>query len=118
MVEESSEDLKDKSKKALKAIVQMCTHLSALEPLLTVAPPNIMKYIVEQFAKTLPQNIEYKRSFLQSGGFQTIQKIKAAPGSKLREFIDEINNQFPPEIVQYYSPDYATSLLKKLEDYH
>lgn len=92
MLEESSDDLKQKSKKALKNIIQMCTHLSALEPLLTAAPPNILKYIVEQFAKTLPQNLEYKRSFLQSGGFQKIQQIKAPPGSKLREYIDEINN--------------------------
>jgi hypothetical protein len=34
MLPESSKDLKDKSKKSLKNIIQMCTHLPALEPLL------------------------------------------------------------------------------------
>jgi len=34
MLPESSEDLKDKANKALKNIIQMCTHLPALEPLL------------------------------------------------------------------------------------
>ena len=34
MLPESSKDLKDKAKKALKYIIRMCTHLPALEPLL------------------------------------------------------------------------------------
>lgn len=33
---DSSEDLKKKAKKALKSILQMCTHLQALEPLIRV----------------------------------------------------------------------------------
>jgi hypothetical protein len=33
---ESSEDLKKKAKKALKSILQMCSHLPALEPLISV----------------------------------------------------------------------------------
>jgi hypothetical protein len=55
---------------------------------------------------------------VQSGGFQKIQEIQADPGSKLREYIDEINREFPPEIVNYYSPAYADSLIKRLEEYH
>jgi hypothetical protein len=54
---------------------------------------------------------------LQSGGFEKIQSIKAPPGSKLREYIDEINSQYPTDIVQYYSPDYSQTLLKKLESF-
>ena len=69
MLPESSKDLKDKSKKALKNIIQMCTHLPALEPLLQLAPPNVLTYVCAQFAKTLPSNLEAKRAFLQSGGF-------------------------------------------------
>jgi hypothetical protein len=34
MLPESSKDLKDNAKKALKNIIQMCTYLPALEPLL------------------------------------------------------------------------------------
>ena len=33
---DSSEDLKKKAKKALKSVLQMCTHLQALEPLIRV----------------------------------------------------------------------------------
>ena len=115
MLPESSKDLKDKSKKALKNIIQMCTHLPALEPLLQLAPSNILEYVCAQFAKTLPNNLEDKRAFLQSGGFQKIQEINADPGSKLQEYIDEINSHYPPDIVQYYSPNHAESLMKKLE---
>merc|ERR1711903_32399 len=81
MLPESSKDLKDKSKKSLKNIIQMCTHLPALEPLLQLAPNNILTYVCAQFAKVLPSNLEAKRTFVQSGGFQKIQEIQAEPGS-------------------------------------
>merc|ERR1712060_656653 len=113
----SSKDLKDKSKKALKNIIQMCTHIPALEPLLSLAPNNILTYVCAQFAKVLPANLEAKRTFVQSGGFQKIQEIQCEPSSKLREYIDEINSHYPQDIVQYYSPNYADNLLKRLEEY-
>ena len=116
--DKSSEDLKTKSKRALKSIVQMCTYLPALEPLLQLAPPNILKYVVSQFAKTLPHDLPARRTFVQSGGLQKIQEIKAAAGSKLREFKEAINALYPQEIVQYYSPDYAETLLKKIDEYN
>jgi hypothetical protein len=50
----------------------MCTHLPALEPLLQLAPNNILTYVCAQFAKVLPTNLEAKRTFVQSGGFQKI----------------------------------------------
>jgi hypothetical protein len=72
MLPESSKDLKDKSKKSLKNIIQMCTHLPALEPLLQLAPNNILTYVCAQFAKVLPTSVDAKRTFVQSGGFQKI----------------------------------------------
>ena len=96
----------------------MCTYLPALEPLLQLAPPNIMKYVVSQFAKTLPHDLPARRTFVQSGGLQKIQEIKAPAGSKLREFKEAINSLYPQEIVQYYSPDYAETLLKKIDEYN
>ena len=95
MLPESSNDLKDKSKKSLKNIIQMCTHLPALEPLLQLAPNNILTYVCAQFAKVLPSNIDAKRTFVQSGAFQKVQEIQTEPGSKLREYIDEINSHYP-----------------------
>ena len=38
---ESSDDLKKKAKKALKSILQMCSHLPALEPLISVININL-----------------------------------------------------------------------------
>merc|ERR1712224_800208 len=89
--QDSSEDLKTKAKRALKSVVQKCTHLPALEPLLQESPPNILKYVV--------------------------QEVKAEVGSKLRDYIDEINHLYPPEIVNYYSPNYAETLLKKMDEF-
>ena len=40
---DSSDDLKTKAKRALKSVIQKCTHLPALEPLLQESPPNILK---------------------------------------------------------------------------
>mmetsp|Transcript_39821 Transcript_39821/g.99633 ORF Transcript_39821/g.99633 Transcript_39821/m.99633 type:complete len:192 (+) Transcript_39821:1081-1656(+) len=115
LYQESSEDLKTKAKRALKSVLQKCTHLPALEPLLQEAPPNILKYVVQQFAKVLPHDLQARRSFVQSGGLQKIQEIQAEPGTKLRDYIDEINQIYPPEVVLYYTPGYASTLLKKLE---
>ncbi len=72
MLPESSKDLKNNAKKALKKIIQMCTYLPALEPLLQLAPNNILTFVCAQFAKVLPQNLEAKKTFVQSGGFAKI----------------------------------------------
>lgn len=114
--EASSENLQKKAKRALKSIVQMCLFLPALEPLLNMSPPNILKYVVAQFAKVLPNDVEARRTFVKSGGLQTIQGIKAT-NPVLKEHISDINSLYPPDVVQYYSPDYADSLMKKIEDY-
>lgn len=39
------------SKRAVKSVVQVCTHLPALEPLLYAAPNNILKHVLCQFSK-------------------------------------------------------------------
>jgi len=96
----------------------MCSHLPALEPLISEAPPEILQYVLCQFAKTLPNDNSAKKSFVLSEGLKKIQEIKAAPGSKLRQYIDEINTLYPQEIIQFYSPGYEATLLKKLEEYN
>merc|ERR1712183_556910 len=116
--QDSSEDLQTKAKRALKSVIQKCTHLPALEPLLQEAPPNILKYVVQQFAKVLPSDLNARRSFVQSGGLQKIQEVSPENGSKLKDFIDEINMLYPPEIVQYYSPNYAEQLLNKMDNFN
>lgn len=55
---------------------------------------------------------------MQSGGLQKIQEVNAETGSKLDDYINEINMLYPPEIVHYYSPNYADTLLKKMDEFH
>ena len=63
--DDSSEDLKAKSKRALKAILAKCTHLAALQPLLRDAPMKVQKYVLRQFAQLLPHDVEARRAFVQ-----------------------------------------------------
>ena len=81
--------------------MQKCVHLPALEPLLHAAPPNILKHVVAQFSKVLPNDAKARRLFVTSRGLEKIQQIKAEPGTDLREYIDTINNCYPEEIVRY-----------------
>lgn len=117
--ERSSADLKTKAQRALKGVLQKCTHLPALEPLLHDTPEKILKYVVQQFAKVLPNDSAARKSFVQSGGLQKVQELKAdeEANAGLMEYISTINNCFPPEIVQYYSPNYSETLLKKLDEF-
>ncbi|XP_044280891.1 sperm-associated antigen 6 isoform X3 [Varanus komodoensis] len=117
MATESSEDLQVKTKKALKNILQKCTYLPALEPLLHDAPPNILKHVVGQFSKVLPHDSKARRLFVTSGGLKKVQEIKAEAGSLLQEYINTINNCYPEEIVRYYSPGYSEALLERVENY-
>ena len=78
---QSSQDLKNKSQRALKATLSKCTHLSALQPLLINYNTNmlnckILKYIIQQFAKVLPNDNQNRKSFVQSGALQKIQEFK------------------------------------------
>ncbi|CAL8292917.1 unnamed protein product [Lota lota] len=113
----SSEDLQVKCKKALKSVLQKCTHLPALEPLLYEAPSNILKHVVCQFSKVLPHDSKARRLFVTSGGLKKMQEMEAEPGSALQEYIIVINNCYPEEIVRYYSPGYSEVLLERAEKF-
>lgn len=103
----------------MKTVLQKCTYLEALEPLLQDAPANILKYVVHQFAKVLPHNKEARRAFVTSGGLKKVQEIgtSAESGSKLKEYVEAINSCYPEEIVKYYTPHYSQQLLEKLDGY-
>ncbi|KAM6900740.1 sperm-associated antigen 6 [Xenentodon cancila] len=113
----SSEELQLKSKTALKSILQKCTYLPALEPLLYDAPSNVLKHVLCQFSKVLPHDSKARRLFVTSGGLKKVQEIEAEPGSALQEHINAIKNCFPEDIVRYYSPGYSEILLQRLENY-
>ena len=108
---EASSETQDEAKRA-QAVIQKCVHLPALEPLLD-APENILKYVVNQFAKVLP-DVAARRSFVTSGG-QKILELQPEPGSKLGDFVRAITECYPKEIVDYYSPNYSKQLLDTLD---
>ena len=110
----STDDLKLKAKNALKKIIDTCSNLNALEPLIHVAPDKILKHILQQYVKNLKGNTEEMRAFAQNGGLQKIQEIKGRVSAKIQTLIDEINSYYPADIVRYYSPDYAADLLSKI----
>merc|ERR1712070_637551 len=111
---ESSDDLRTKAKRALKSIIEKCLQLGALEPLISEAPPQILKYVLQQFAKVLPSDTGgAKKQFVTSGCLKKIQQLRG--DEKIDEFVKLINGLYPEDIVEYYSPNFHTELLKKLE---
>ncbi len=58
---DASEDLKNKAKKALKSLLQMCSYLPALEPLISEEPQDILQYVLRQFAKNLTNDNQTKK---------------------------------------------------------
>jgi 3-methyladenine DNA glycosylase AlkD len=114
---DSSEDLQTKSKRTLKSVLAKCTHLGALQPLLRDAPVKVQKYVLRQFAQLLPHDVEARRGFVQSGGLQYLQELNETVGGKLEEYIVAINACYPPEIVEYYSPNYSKTLLAKIDEF-
>lgn len=117
---DSSEDLKTKCKRALKSVIMKCTYLEALESLVSVnTPMNIVTYVVDQYRKVLPNSVDEKKQFVQCGGYKRLQEIsaKAQPGSKLTEYIAEINSCYPEDVRRFYNPNMATKLLDDIDKY-
>ncbi len=52
---------------------------------------NIQKYVLEQFAKTLPHDQAARRTFVQTGGLQLVQQLNEQFGGRLSEHISTIN---------------------------
>jgi hypothetical protein len=130
---ETSADLKTKTQRALKSILEKTLDLESLEPLLqNTTPTNILKYVVGQFAKMLPHDVQARRAFVTSGCLQRLQSIassyntesaasgvpSALTGTKLGESIRAIHECYPEEIVRYFSPGYSTTLLEKVLFFH
>jgi hypothetical protein len=111
-------DLSNKTKRALRSIIQQCQEMDALQPLLEAAPDNILKHVVAQMAIILKNKPALKKDFAEKGCLKRLQEIHAPPESKLQSSINEINDLFPPEVVQHYMPDYINTLIKKVEEQH
>ena len=115
---DSTEDLKKKAKRAIKKIISNCNYLPSLEPLLKIAPPKIMKQILEQYEKHLKNEREYKKEFINSGGLRILQELKSDPDfpELLVNKINKINKEnYHEELVNFYSPEFRQKMDKKLE---
>ncbi|XP_045517324.1 sperm-associated antigen 6-like isoform X2 [Pieris brassicae] len=111
----SSAEVKARASCALKQALQCCLHRPALEPLLHSAPACILKYVLAQYAKILPNDARARRLFVTTGALKRIQEIDTVPGTSLKEYINIINSCFPEEIVRFYTPGYSDSLLDRVE---
>ena len=112
----SNDDLKEKCKKSLKKIIDSCENLKALEPLIPLAPEKILKHILQRFVVCLKDNKEAKKNFV-NGGLQKLQEIKVKASGPIQQLISDINSYYDDAIVKYYSPDYASNLLNKIDNY-
>ena len=113
---DSSDDLRLKCKRALKAVVGKCTDAAALAPLLRDANPKVNKYALAQFAAILPHDAAARRAFLATGLLQRVQELKAGAPPKVLESMSRINSCFPDEAVRFSDPGYARELLARLDE--
>ena len=113
----SSEDLRTKCVRALWFVIEKLTDLAALDRTLQERglPHEVVKFVVHQIAKVLPNDPKGRHDFVTSGGLAAVQSLEAAAGTQLKEHVDVIKSCYPEEIVQYYSPAYPAQLLEKLE---
>jgi hypothetical protein len=118
-------DIKAKAKRALKGIIEKTITFEALEPMLNTGTPlAVLKGVVVQFSKILPNDVQMRRQFVTSGALQRLQEISVmskkdpeSASAQLDDLINIINKCFPDEVIKYYSPGYSDALLKKIENF-
>ena len=134
----SSADLQQKALRTLQQLLAKTTHLPALEPLLLcTGDERVLGCVVQQFAKVLPNHPQGRKSFVTSRGLAKVQELLAKEKERERtgrvgggagekggvdgegevlmaEWINIINTCYPQEIVQFYSPNYAQTLIERL----
>ena len=122
---EEEADIKAKSKRALKCIVEKTLTFEALEPMLLVSTPlPILKSVILQFSKILPNDVGMRRQFVTSGALQRLQEVASlakkdpeSASAQLDDLVNTINKCFPDEVIKYYSPGYSETLLKKVDNF-
>ena len=51
---------------------------------------------------------------MKNQGLRKIQELDARDHPELDEYIDTIKNCFPPDVVDFYAPNYADALARKV----
>lgn len=81
-----------------------CLQLSALEPLLYIAPPQILEMILEQFAKVLPNDSTAQRMFISTGGLKKVLEIDTSQHENISQCVESVKKCFSPDIIKFYMP--------------
>lgn len=108
----ASEDLKDKAKRCMKAVLGKCTHLMALQSLIPIAQSDLLAIILSQIALVVKGGIEERRNFLANGGLKLVQTLDLTD-LDIAAQVEAINGAYPPEVVEYLKPEYAAALANK-----
>ena len=110
------DDLNKKARNALQKIILNCRDLKALEPLIKIAPDDILCYILEQFRKYLKEDREFKKEFVGDGlKYLQIKKCEKDCSKEVSEAIDKVNENFSQEVINLYSPSYGEKLISDWE---
>jgi hypothetical protein len=112
--EEASDDLRGKAQKTLRVTLARCRHLAAMQPLLPLAPVGTLQLLLSRFAEVLPEDQAQRRALVASGGLKLVQSLDRTDIT-VAELVDLINENYPPEVVEYCSPDFAHNLARRVE---
>jgi len=104
----SSEELRSAAKGAFGKIVENTTDCQVLESLLKDVPTDLQTTVLHQLAKILPNNMEAKKQFVQSGSLQRVIAMHAKGDESIQKSIGEIQACFPTEILEFFKPSHVS----------
>ena len=114
---DGTDDLRKAAKVSMKEIIANCDELNALEPLITVARDSVLRKVLSRISALLSKNPKIRASFVQSGGFKSVQLLQQNDDQKLKPLIDAINDCYPDQAVRAYSPQYTAKLNQEVENF-
>ena len=114
MDKSSSDDLKEKAKKAIVEIIKKCSNLYYLEPLLHVSNNEILIPVLDQYVTHLKDNHTELANFAKNGGLRMLLGMKSKLEEPLFHIANEICSYYPEEIINFYNPEYAKKLMDKI----
>jgi hypothetical protein len=71
----------------------------------------ILKYIIAKIAKLVANDGDFRTKLVNSGSFSKLQQIQMSASSDVKELIENINKEFPIELVHFYNPKHATFIV-------
>ena len=63
----------------------------------------------------LPDDVQQRREVVESGCLKTIQAVDPESDPTIQELIEKIKDQYPPEVIEYTSPNFTETLAAKIK---